>query len=102
MTRSERLSNYLVGIADSESFIRAAASAGIAQAKATPKEWGGGAEGFGERVGNAYAQHVIHRTLRYGISAALHEDNRYFVSGQTGSLQRTKYAVVSTLFAPHD
>ena len=30
MTRSERFSNYLVGIADSESFIRAAASAGIA------------------------------------------------------------------------
>jgi len=102
MTRSERLSNYLVGIADGESFIRAAASAGIAQAKGTPKEWGGGAEGFGERMGNAYAQHVIHRTLLYGISAALHEDNRYFVSGQAGFFRRTKYAVKSTLLARHD
>jgi hypothetical protein len=102
MTRSERLSNYLVGIADGESLIRAAASAGIAQAKGTPKEWGGGAEGYGERMGNAYAQHVIHRTLQYGISAALHEDNRYFVSGQTGFLRRTKYAVVHTLLARHD
>src|SRR5258706_13010191 len=41
MTRSERLSNYLVGIANGESLILAVASAGIGQAKATPKEWGG-------------------------------------------------------------
>jgi hypothetical protein len=102
MTRSERLSNYLVGIANGESLILAVASAGIGQAKATPKEWGGGAEGFGERVGNAYAEHVIHRTLQYGVSAALHEDNRYFVSGQSGFFQRTKYAVMSTLRARHD
>jgi hypothetical protein len=89
-------------LADGDSIVRAATSGGIAQAKGTPKEWGGGAEGFGERVGNAYAEHVIHRTLQYGISAALHEDNRYFVSGQTGFFRRTKYAVMSTLLARHD
>jgi len=102
MTSSERLRNYLVGLADGESIVRAAAAAGINQAKGNPKEWGGGAEGFGERVGDAYAQHAIHRTLQYGISAALHEDNRYFVSGQTGFLKRTKYAIKSTLLARHD
>jgi hypothetical protein len=32
----------------------------------------------------------------------LHEDNRYFVSGQTGFLRRTKYAIVSTLLARND
>jgi len=48
MTRSERFSHYLVGLANGESFVLAVASAGIGQAKATPKEWGGGAEGFGE------------------------------------------------------
>jgi hypothetical protein len=102
LTRSERLSRYIGGLADGESILRAAASAGIAQAQGTPKEWPGGAEGFGERIGNAFAEHVIHRTLQYGISAALHEDNRYFVSGQSGFLRRTKYAVVSTLLARHD
>jgi hypothetical protein len=102
MTGSERFSKYLVGIADGESIIRAAASAGIGQATNTPKEWHGGAEAYGKRIGNAYAQHVIHRTLQYGISAALHEDNRYFVSGQTGFLRRTKYAIASTLLARHD
>src|SRR5437879_1459752 len=102
MTRSERLSNYLGGLADSESIIRAAAAGGIAQVKGTPKEWGGGAEGYGLRIGNAYAEHVIHRTLQYGLSAALHEDNRYFVSSETGFLRRTRYAIRSTFLARHD
>jgi hypothetical protein len=102
MTRSERFRNYLVRIAGPQPFITAAATAGISQAENTPKEWGGGAEGYGKRIGNAYAQHFIRGTLEYGASAALHEDNRYFVSGQTGFFRRTKYAVVSTLLARHD
>jgi len=102
MTRSERLRNYLAGIADGESIFRAAASAGIRQAEDSPKEWRGGAEGFGYRIGDAYAQHVIRRTLQYGASAALHEDNRYFASGQTGFMRRAKYAVASTFLARHD
>jgi len=102
MAQTERLRNYLLGLASYQPILQAAASAGISQAEDTPKEWGGGAEGYGRRVGNAYAQNVIHRTLQYGVSAALHEDNRYFVSGQTGFLRRTKYALVSTLLARHD
>jgi hypothetical protein len=102
MTTGERFRNYLAGISNLQSVIRAAASAGIAQARGTPKEWGGGGEGYGKRVGNAYAEDAIRSTLQYGISATLHEDNRYFVSGQTGFLQRTKYAITSTLLARHD
>lgn len=102
MTRSERFHNYLVRVAGPQPFITAAATAGISQAEGTPKEWGGGAEGYGKRSGSAFAEHFIRGTLEYGVSAALHEDNRYFVSGQTGFFRRTKYAVVSTLLARHD
>jgi len=102
MTRSERLSRYVLGLADYESVLRSAASAGIAQAGNTPKEWRGGGEAYGKRIGNAYAEHVINRTVQYGLAAALHEDNRYFVSGQTGFGRRIKYAVASTLLARHD
>ena len=102
MTRSERLGHYLVGLVDGEAILRAAASAGIRQAENSPKEWGGGAEAYGERVGNGFAEHVINRTVQYGMAAALHEDNRYFVSGQTGFFRRTKYAIKSTLLARHD
>src|SRR5258708_30751159 len=53
-------------------------------------------------MGNAYAEDVIRGTLQFGVSAALHEDNRYFVSRETGFLKRTKYAVMSTFLARHD
>jgi hypothetical protein len=102
MTRQERLGNYVSGLVSYQSVITAAAAAGISQASNTPEEWGGGAEGYGKRVGNVFAQHVIRDTLQYGVSAALHEDNRYFVSGESGFLRRTKYAVMSTFLARHD
>jgi hypothetical protein len=102
MTRSERLRSYVRSISDGESVLLAAASAGIRQAENSPKEWHGRAEGFGYRVGDAYAQHVIRRTLQYGASSVLHEDNRYFASGDTGFLRRAKYAVASTFLARRD
>jgi len=102
LTSSERFRNYLVGWVDAESILRAGAGAAIMQADGTPKEWRGGAEGYGKRIGSAYAEHTIDRTLEYGISAVLHEDNRYFVSGETGFLRRTKYAIKSTFLARHD
>jgi hypothetical protein len=102
MTRGERFRNYMVRVAGPQPFITAAATAGISQAEDTPKEWSGGAEGYGKRIGDAYAQQFIRGTLEYGLSAALHEDNRYFVSGQTGFFRRTRYAVVSTLLARHE
>ena len=102
MTSHERLGRYVSGLVDFEAIVRTGVSAGISQATGTPKEWGGGAEGYGLRMGNTFAQHVIRGTLQYGISAALHEDNRYFVSRQSSFSRRTMYAVKSTFFARHD
>jgi hypothetical protein len=102
LTSSERFSRYLLGIGDIESITRVAASSGIVQAAHTPKEWGRDAGGYGQRLGNAFAQHFIQRTLQYGMSAALHEDNRYFASGQTGFFRRARYAILSPLLARHD
>jgi len=102
MTPAERFRSYVTRVVGAQPFITAAATAAISQAENTPKEWRGGAEGYGKRIGDAYAQHFIRGTLEYGLSAALHEDNRYFVSRQTGFFRRTKYAVVNTLLARHD
>lgn len=74
LTSSERLSNYLGGLIDWETVVSSGASAGINQVEGQPKEWGGGAEGFGLRMGDTYAHHFVDRTVRYGLSAALHED----------------------------
>jgi hypothetical protein len=102
MTRSERLANYATSLADPGSILSAAASAGIRQATNSPKEWGGGAEAYGDRIGSAFAQHVIQSTLMSGSAWALHEDNRYFASGQSGFIRRMKYAVRGTMLARRD
>jgi hypothetical protein len=102
LTSSQRFDNYLGGLASVESVLRSAAAAGIHQAEGSPQEWGQGAQGYGERFGSSFAQHVINRTVRYSISAALHEDNRYFASSQTGFFRRTRYAIKSTFLARHD
>ena len=102
LTRSERLRNYLLSVSSPQSIFAAAASAGIRQATNSPKEWQGGAEGYGYRLGDAVAKHIMRRTLEYGASAALHEDNRYLVSAQHGFLRRTEYAIASTFVARHD
>ena len=102
MTRSERLRNYLLSTVSAESVVSAAASAGIRQWEDSPEEWRGGAEGFGYRLGDAFAHHMVRTTLEYGASSVLHEDNRYFASGESGALRRIKYAVVSTFLARHD
>ena len=102
MTGKERFRNYLGSITNLQAVTAVAAQGGIGQAQNTPKEWGGGAEGFGKRVGDAYARYGIRQTLQYGVSTALHEDNRYFVSGQTGVFRRTAFALKSTLLARRD
>jgi len=102
LTTSERVRMYLMSTFGPGAILKAAASGGIAQWSNTPKEWRGGAEAYGERVGNAFAQQVIRKTLEYGAAGALREDNRYFRSTESGFWKRTKHAVGSTFVARND
>jgi hypothetical protein len=101
MTRSERLAHYEYSLFGPQAFLYAVSQAGLNQLRATPQEWGQGAEGYGRRYGSAYAQHIIGATVGNGIALALHEDNRYFKSGKTG-IGRLGYAIASSLLARHD
>src|SRR5690349_8626341 len=84
LTKSERLRLYLKSTYGPGAAAKAALAGSIVQATGKPKEWGGGAEALGERIGNSYAQHVIRKTLEHGGAFALHEDNRYVRSTETG------------------
>jgi hypothetical protein len=99
MSQSERFHYYAKHIFSGEAVLRSAAGAGILQAINSPHEWGQGAEGYGRRFGNSYGQYIIRSTLMYGSSSAFHEDNRYFLSGESGFWPRLKYAVASTFLA---
>jgi len=102
MTRSERFRNYLAGTVAPGSLAGVVARAGFEQWRNSPTEWGQGSEGFSDRLGNAYAKHFIRRTLEFGASSALHQDDRYLASGEKGFWRRTKYAVASTFLARRD
>jgi hypothetical protein len=102
LTSSERWRMYILSTFGPEAIVRASTSAGISQWNGTPKEWGQGAEAYGERFGNSFAQHVIFKTMEAGAAAALHEDNRYTQSSETVFWKRMKHAVGSTFVARND
>ena len=102
MTQVERVRYYFKSTFNSTSVLTSAAGSGITQWENSPKEWKQGAEGYGMRVGNSYAQHIIRQTMMFGASSVLHEDNRYLPSGQSGFGPRLKYAIASTLLARRD
>jgi hypothetical protein len=99
LTTSERLRLYFIGTYGPGAIVRAAAAGGVAQWTGTPKEWKQGSDAFADRFGNSFAEHVIRKTLESGAAVALHEDNRYFPSTDTGFWKRTRHAVGSVLMA---
>lgn len=76
-------------------------SAGISQWGDTPEDWEQGASGFGKRFGNIYGQYFVGRTVNFGLSSILDEDNQYYNSGKHGFWRRTWYAVTSGVLARH-
>jgi hypothetical protein len=102
MTQSERNHLYFSTMINPLSFARCAFSAGIDQLSDKPSEWEQGASGYGKRFANILGQYSIQRTVTYGLSSTLREDNRYFNSGKQGFWSRTGYALSSGILARHD
>ena len=102
MIQAERNHLYFSTMVNPLSFARCAFSAGLDHADDKPAEWEQGASGYGKRFANILGQYSIQRTVTYGLSSALHEDNRYFNSGKQGFWPRTGYALSSGILARHD
>jgi hypothetical protein len=102
MTQSERTHLYVKTMVNPLGYIKTGFSAGINQWNDKPEEWEQGASGYGKRFGDIFGQYTIQRTVTFGLSSALHEDNRYFNSGKTGIWPRTEYALSSGILARHD
>jgi len=90
---------YAKGLLSPFQFLAAAA---ITQWEDVPKAWGEGAEGYGQRFGNYLAKQTTQRTLRLAFEELLHEDNRYFTSGEHGFGRRILYAVERSVLARKD
>ena len=102
LTQRERSSLYLKTMVNPVGYIKVGFSAGIDHWKDKPPEWEQGASGYGKRFANILGQYSIQRTVTFGLSSALHEDNRYFNSGKKGLWPRAAYALSSGVLARHD
>jgi hypothetical protein len=68
--------------------------AGISQAENSEPGYGQGAQGYGKRFGAAFADGTIENFMTGAIlPSLLHQDPRFFQSGQGGFWHRTGYAV---------
>jgi hypothetical protein len=102
LSQHERTSIYLKTMVNPLGYVKAGFSAGIDQWNDKPSEWEQGASGYGKRFANILGQYSIQRTVTFGLSSALHEDNRYFNSGKKAFWPRTGYALASGILARHD
>jgi hypothetical protein len=76
---------------------RVAAGAGVAQLRKTPRKYGGGASGFGKRLGAGFATNTVKTTVEHGVAARLHEDLKYDRSTKHGVAPRLAHALTSTV-----
>jgi hypothetical protein len=93
-------SEYRKAVITPASAGRQLVTAGIAQWRDAPEEWGQGMEGYGKRYANRVATHAVRGTIRYNVAYFMHEDIKYKPSGLDSKWGRIKYAVKRTFVVP--
>jgi hypothetical protein len=77
-------------------------TAGIAQLRDSPEEWGQGMAGFGRRYGHRLANRAVETGIGFGVAALLREDGRYFRLSEGGVGQRIKHSLRHTMLTRTD
>lgn len=95
LTPKQRLRQYAHDTFGPVAILFNAASAGVSQELNSPREWGGGMEGYADRFASNMGVFAVHGTITYALSSTLHEDNRYFASGNSGVIRRGLHAALS-------
>jgi hypothetical protein len=98
-TQKTKLRNYFFDAFGPYPMIGAALVAGVNQAYNTPKEWGQGAQGYGERLGSDFGIAVVTTSTRYAMAEAFREDTLYYRCQCKGAFRRLGHAVISTVTA---
>jgi hypothetical protein len=103
LTAGQKFELFTSKAFDRFTFIKAAAGAGIDQARATPEGYGQGAEGFGRRYGAAFTTLVYNDFFTcFALPSLLHQDPRYFRRGQGRAGPRIGYALTRVVVTQGD
>ena len=90
-------------VVDPFSFVFVGGVAGVEQAQDHFKEYGEGAEGYGQRFGAGYADMVTSTFLGSAIlPSLLKQDPRYFYKGSGGTAARALYAIANSVICKGD
>ena len=93
----ERFNRYIKSTIGPFRLVQTGASAGIAQWRDSPEEWGQGMKGYGRRYASGLGQNVIQQTVIYGLDSALNLDTGFEKSQREGFLPRFKDAVLQNV-----
>jgi hypothetical protein len=79
-----------------------AAYAGVLQAADGPHEWRQGGAAYGKRVASMAAWAGVHSALAFGLDSTLHQDPRYFRSGEGSFWRRAGHSLRGTILTRTD
>jgi hypothetical protein len=97
-----KLKFHAVAAYGPEALAGAAAYDGILQGINFPREWQQGWDGYGKRLGSTLAYSGMRNVLGFGLDTALHQDPRYYRSGDGGFWRRTGHAFRGTILTRTD
>jgi hypothetical protein len=97
-----KLNFHVRNVGSPSALAETAAYAGILQGLDSPREWGQGADGYGQRLASALGSSAIHGALAFGLDSTLHQDPRYYRSRNTGFGRRMAHAFRGTILTRTD
>ena len=96
-SHKERFNRYIKSTIGPFRLVQTGASAGIAQWRDSPDEWGQGMKGYGKRYASGLGQNAIHQTVTYGLDEALNLDTGFEKSKREGFFPRFKDALLQNV-----
>ncbi len=102
ITRKQRFDYYASQTFSPFAAIGAATGAAISQGINSPNEWGQGWGAYGIRAASGYGGNLVGNTITFGVSALVHEDNRYFRSKPQDIRARLGHAIASPYVSRND
>lgn len=93
----ERFNRYIKSTIGPFRLLQTGASAGIAQWRDSPEEWGQGMKGYGKRYASGLGQNAIQQTVTYGLDEAMGLDTGFEKSKREGFGARFKDALIQNV-----
>lgn len=93
----ERFNRYIKSTIGPFRLVQIGASAGIAQWRDSPEEWGQGMKGYGRRYASGFGQNLIQQTVTYGLDSAMDLDTGFQKSKREGFMPRFKDALIQNV-----